>query len=115
MKILKEINDLVLNIIRRWKSNSEKALWIVCLILGIPIWEGKLKEVSTIQKKWLREKVTVINEESLQDLTYWNMVKQCLEVEMIIYWYLRNVNNERISFSKNIGTVGIIRDIRMNF
>lgn len=59
-----------------------------------PNLKRQIKE-SFKNSKRLREKVTVINEESLQDLTCYNVVKQCLVVEMIIYWYLRNVNNEK--------------------
>lgn len=50
------------------KAAMKKALWMACLILGIQIWEDKLKE-SFKNSKQLREKVTVINKEGSQDLT----------------------------------------------
>ena len=45
----------MINIVRRWEGLQLKNL-IECLILGIPIREGKLKKVSKIQnnyeKRW---------------------------------------------------------------
>lgn len=50
MITLKKVNNLVINNMKRWKKSYNEKLWIIaCLILGIPIWKGKLKKVSKIQ------------------------------------------------------------------